>query len=148
VSRVYFNRERAEVKRVAGYILLVIAFLINIPLQAGIGVYGLVYAIRAFVDGNISTGIIAVAVTVICVAIAHFVVGRVLRPMNGLVTSLLGKTDVETISRDEREWRRKQAEKGYSEGKRSILDAEAQHIKDSLGAFPSSDLSRNRQRRG
>lgn len=147
MSRVYFNRERAEVKRVAGYILLVTAFLINIPLKAGITAYGLVNAIRAFVDGNISTGIIAVAVTVICVAIAHFVVGRVLRPLNGLVSSLLGKTDVETISRDEREWRRKQAEKGYSEGKRSILDAEAQHIRDSLGDSSSTGPTTNRQKR-
>jgi len=148
VSRVYFNRERAEVKRVAGYILLVIAFLINIPLQAGIGVYGLVYVIRAFVDGNISTGIIAIPITAVCVAIAHFVAGRVLTHLNGLVASLLGKTDVETTSRDQREWERKRVEKGYHDGKRSILDTEVQHVKDSLGVFPSSGLTRNRQKRG
>ena len=134
-------------KRVAGYILLVTAFLINIPLKAGITAYGLVYAIRAFVDGNISTGIIAVAVTVICVAIAHFVVGLVLTHLNGIVASLLGRTDVETTSRDQREWERKRVEKGYHDGKRSLLDADAQHVKDSLGAFPSSDLTRNRQKR-
>jgi hypothetical protein len=146
VSRVYFNRERAEVKRVAGYILLVIAFAINIPLQAGIGVYGLVYVIRAFVDGNILTGIIAIPVTAVCVAIAHFVAGLVLTHLNGLVASLLGKTDVETTSRDQREWERKRVEKGYHDGKRSILDAEVRHVKDSLGGMSVSDLARNRQK--
>lgn len=135
-------------KRVAGYILLVIAFLINIPLQAGIGVCGLVYAIRAFVDGNILTGIIAIPITAVCVAIAHFVAGHVLARLNGLVTSLLGKTDVETTYRDQREWERKRVEKGYHEGKRSILDAEVQHVKDSLGGISVSDLARNRQKGG
>ena len=145
---VYFKQERVEVKRVAGYTLLVIAFLINIPLQAGIGVYGLVYVIRAFVDGNILTGIIAIVVTAVCVAIAHLVAGLVSTRLNGLVASLSGKADVETTSRDQREWERKRVEKGYHEGRRSLLDADAQHIKDSLGAFPSSDLTRNRQKRG
>lgn len=148
VPRVYFNRERAEVKRVAGYILLVITFLIDIPLQAGIGVYGLVYVTRAFVDRNILTGIIAIPITAVCVAIAHFVAGLVLTRLNGLVASLLGRTDVETSSRDQREWERRRVEKGYYDGKRSILDADTQHIKDSLGAFPSSDLTGNRQKRG
>lgn len=135
-------------KRVAGYILLVIAFVINIPLQVGISVYGLVYVIRAFIDRNILIGIIAIAVTAVCVAIAHLVVGLLLTPLNGLIAFLLSKTDAETPSPDERERWRKQAEKGYFDGKRSILDADAQHIKDSLGAFPSSDLTRNRQKRG
>ena len=71
---VYFNQETVEVKRVAGYTLLVIAFVINIPLQAGIAIYGLVYAIRAFIDGNISTGIIAISIAAVCVVIAHFAV--------------------------------------------------------------------------
>jgi hypothetical protein len=136
------------VKRVVGYILLVIAFVINIPLQVGISVYGLVYVIRAFADRNILIGIIAVAVTAVCVAIAHLVVGFLLTPLNGLIAFLLSKTDVETPSPDERERWRKQAERGYFDGKRSILDAEVDHIKDSLGAFPSSDLTRNRQKRG
>lgn len=135
-------------KRVVGYILLVIAFVINIPLQVGISVYGLVYVIRAFADRNILIGIIAVAVTAVCVAIAHLVVGFLLTPLNGLIAFLLSKTDVETPSPDERERWRKQAERGYFDGKRSILDAEVDHIKDSLGAFPSSDLTRNRQKRG
>ena len=135
-------------KRVVGYILLVIAFVINIPLQVGISAYGLVYVIRAFADRNILIGIIAVAVTAVCVAIAHLVVGLLLTPLNGLIAFLLSKTDVEATSRDERERWRKQAERGYFDGKRSILDAEVDHIKDSLGAFPSSDLTRNRQKRG
>ena len=135
-------------KRVVGYILLVIAFLINIPLQVGISVYGLVYVIRAFADRNILIGIIAVAVTAVCVAIAHLVVGLLLTPLKGRTAFLLSKTDVKTTSRDQREWQRRQAEKGYFDGKRSILDAEVDHIKDSLGAFPSSDLTRNRQKRG
>ena len=135
-------------KRVAGYILLAITFLINIPLQASIGVYGLVYVIRAFVDGNILVGIIAIAVTAVCVAVAHFVADHVLTHLNGLVALLLGKADVEINSRDQREWERKRVEKGYRDGGRSILDAEVDHIKDSLGVFPSSDLARNRQKRG
>jgi hypothetical protein len=120
------------VKRVAGYILLVIVFVINIPLQVGISAYGLVYVIRAFVDGNILIGIVAIPLTALCAAIAHLVAGLVLTPLNGLVASLLSKTDVGTTSRDEREWRRKQAERGYTDRKRSITDAETEHIKDSL----------------
>ena len=135
-------------KRVAGYILLVIAFVINIPLQIGISVYGLIYVIRAFIEGSILVGIIAIPITAICVAIAHFLVGLILTPLNGLIASLLSKTDVETTSRDEREWQRRQAERGYRDRKRSIGDAEIEHIKDSLGVFPSSDLTRNRQKRG
>jgi hypothetical protein len=136
------------VKRVAGYILLVIAFVINIPLQVGISAYGLVYVIRAFIDGSILRGIIAIAIAVVCVTIAHLAVGFVLTPLNGLIAFLLSETDAETTPRDEREWQRRQAEKGYFDGKRSILDAEVGHIKDSLGVFPSSDLTRNRQKRG
>jgi len=136
------------VKRVAGYILLVIAFVINIPLQVGISVYGLVYVIRAFMDHNILIGIVAIAVIAVCVAIAHLVVGLLLTPLNGLIAFLLSKTDAETPSPDERELWRKQAERGYLDRERSILDAEVDHIKDSLGVFPSSDLTRNRQKRG
>lgn len=119
-------------KRVAGYILLVVAFVINIPLQVGIAVYGLVYVIRAFMDGNVLIGIIAIPITAVCVAIAHFAVGLVLTPLDSLIAFLLDKTDVETTSREKWEWQRKQAEKGYLDRKRSILDAEVEHIKDSL----------------
>jgi len=145
---VYFNQERAEVKRVAGYVLLAIAFVINIPLQAGIALYGLVYAIRAFIDGSILTGVIAVSITAVCVAIAHFAVRLVLTPLNGRAALLLSRTDVETPSRDQREWQRKQTEKGYFDRRRSVLDAEVQHIKESLGGISSSDVTRNRQERG
>ena len=148
MSEVYFNQGMIEVKRVAGYILLVIAFLINIPVQAGIAVYGLVYAIRAFLDGNISTGTIAILLTAACVAIAHFAVRLVLTPLKGRAASLLSKTDVETTHFEQREWQRKQTERGYFDRRRSILDAEVDHIKDSLGGISSSDVTRNRQKRG
>ncbi len=144
---VYFNQETVEVKRVAGYVLLVIAFVVNIPLQAGISVYGLAYAIRAFIDGNILTGTIAISIAAVCVAITHFAVRPVLTSLNGRAALLLSKTDVEPTSRDQREWERKQTEKGYFDRRRSILDAEAQHIKESLG-IPGDDLTRNRQQRG
>ena len=134
--------------RIAGYILLAIAFVLNIPLQIGISIYGLIYAIRAFIDGNILIGIIAILITAVCVVIAHFVVGLVAVPLNVTSAFLLGKTGVETTSHDEREWQRKQAEKGYFDGKRSILDAEVQHIKDSLGGISSSEHARNREKRG
>ena len=134
-------------KRVASYILLVIAFLINIPLQAGIAVYGIVHATRAFVDGNILTGTTAILLTAACVAVAHFAVGLLLRPLKGRAAFLLGKTGVETTCREQREWERKQAEKGYLDGRRSILDVEVQHIRDSLGDMSSPDLTRSRQKR-
>ena len=133
-------------KRVAGYVLLVIAFVVNIPLQAGIAVYGLVYAIRAFVGGNILTGIVAILIAAVCVALAHFAVRLVLTPLNGRAALLLSRTDVETTSRDQWEWQRKQTEKGYFDRRRSVLDAEVQHIKESLGV-PGDDLTRNRQER-
>jgi hypothetical protein len=142
------NPAYRKLKRVAGYILLTIAFVINIPLQIGISVYGLIYAIRAFIDGNILTAIIAILIAAVCMVVAHFVRGLVLMPLERRAACLLGKTDIETISRDEREWQRKQTEKGYFEGKRSILDAEVQHIKDSCGGIFSSDHARNRQKRG
>ena len=134
--------------RIAGSILLAIAFVLNIPLQIGISIYGLIYAIRAFIDGNILLGIIAILITAVCVVIAHFVVGLVAVPLNVTSAFLLGKTGVETTSRDEWEWQRKQTEKGYFDGKRSILDAEVQHIKDSLGGISSSEHARNREKRG
>lgn len=134
-------------KRVAGYILLAIAFVVNIPLQVGISIYGLVYAIRAFLGGDILTGIIAILIAAVCVVLAHFTCGLVLRPLNDLSASLLSKTDVETTHRDQREWERKQAEKGYTDRKRSLLDSEVQHIKESVG-IPGDDLTRNRQKTG
>jgi len=145
---VYFNQERAEVKRVAGYVLLAIAFVINIPLQAGIALYGLVYAIRAFIDGSILTGVIAISITAVFVAAAHFAVRLVLTPLNGLVASLLSKPDVEATCREQWEWQRRQAERGFLDTKRSILDAEVQHIEDSLGGIFSSDVTRSGQKRG
>ena len=87
-------------KRVAGYILLVIAFVINIPLQIGISVYGLIYVIRAFIDGSILTGIIAIPIAAICVGIAHLLAGLILAPLNGLIMLLLGKVDIEPQERE------------------------------------------------
>ena len=134
-------------KRVAGYILLVVAFVINIPLQVGIAVFGLVYVIRAFIDGNVLIGVIVILITAVCVAIAHFAVRLVLTPLKRRAALLSSNTDVETTHPEQREWQRKQTEKGYFDRRRSIGDAEVQHIKDSLGDS-SSDLTRNRQRRG
>ena len=68
--------------------------------------------------------------------------------VNGLIAFLLSKTDAKTTSRDQREWQRKQAEKGNPDTKRSILDAEVQHIEDSLGGIFVSGLTRNGERRG
>jgi hypothetical protein len=68
--------------------------------------------------------------------------------VNRLIALLLSKTDAKTTSRDQREWQREQAEKGDPDRKRSILDAEVQHIRDSLGGIFVSDLTRNGQRRG
>ena len=144
---VYFNPERVEVKRVAGYVLLIVSFLINIPLQVGISIYGLVYTIRAFVDGDILTGMIAISVAAVCVAIARLAVGLMLTPLNDLSASLLSKTDIETTCREQWEWQRKQTEKGNTDKKRSILDADVQHIKDSLGGILVGDLARDGQRR-
>jgi hypothetical protein len=144
---VYFNQERVEVKRVAGYILRAIAFAINIPLQAGISVCGLVYAIRAFIDGDISAGILDIPLTVACVAIAHLAVGPVLTPLNGRAAYLLNRTDVETTRSEQSGWERKQAENGYVGRRRSLLDAEVQHIKDSIG-ISGDDLAGSRRKRG
>ena len=127
---------------------MAIAFIINIPLQIGISVYGLIYAIRAFIDGSILTGIIALIIAAVCMVIVRFVGGLLLIPLEGEAASLLGKTDIETTCRDEREWQRKQTEKGYFDGKRSILDAEVQHIRDSSGDIVGTDHARNRQKRG
>ena len=68
--------------------------------------------------------------------------------VNRLIAFLLSKTDAKTTSRDQREWQRKQAEEGNFDRERSLLDAEVQHIKDSLGGIFVSDLTRNGQRRG
>ena len=119
-------------KRVAGYILLVIAFVINIPLQIGISVYGLIYVIRAFIEGSILVGIIAIPITAICVAIAHFLVGLILTPLNGLIAFLLSKTDVETGSHAEWERQRKQAEKEYLDREQAKSQAESEHAKAQL----------------
>ena len=68
--------------------------------------------------------------------------------VNRLIAFLFSKTDAKTTSRDQREWQREQPEKGNLDRKRSLLDAEVQHIKDSLGGIFVSDLMRNGQRRG
>ncbi len=134
-------------KRVAGYILLVVSFLINIPLQVGISIYGLVYAIQAFVGGDVLAGAIAISIAAVCVAIARLAVGLMLTPLNGLSASLLSKTDIETTCREQWEWQRRQTEKGNTDRKRSILDADVQHIKDSLGGILVADLTRDGRRR-
>ena len=61
-----------------------------------------------------------------------FGVGLVVVPLYVTSAFLFGKTDIETTSRDEREWQRKQTEKGYLEKGRSIGDAEIEHIRDCL----------------
>jgi len=97
------------VKRIAGYILLVIGILINWPLQIGIAIYGIVYIIRAFMEGSILLGIIAILVMGICVAIVRFLVGLIVAPLNVLILFLLSKTITETASHEESEQERKQA---------------------------------------
>jgi len=64
--------------------------------------------------------------------IVQLVVDLVWTPLNGLIAFLLSKTNIETTSLEQWEWQRKQAEKGYLDRKRSISDAEIEHIKDSL----------------
>jgi cytochrome c-type biogenesis protein CcmE len=133
------------VKRVASRILLVIAFVINIPLKVGIAIYGLVPIIGAFVAGDAIAGIFDIALVVACIAIVHFAGALVLTPLNDRIALLLGNTDVEMTCRDQREWERKQVGKGYFDGRRSVLDAEVQHIKESLGV-PGNEPARTRQR--
>ena len=130
-------------KRVAGHLLSGVAFVINIPLKVGIAVYGLAYVIGDFVEGNTITGILSIPLVVACVAIAHFAGALVLTPLNDRIALLLGNSDVEMTYREQWEWERKQGEKGYFEERRSVLDAEVQHIKESLGV-PGSEPSRTR----
>jgi len=133
-------------KRVAGRILSVVAFLINIPLKVGIAIYGLVYVIGAFVAGNTVEGILGIPLLIACVAIAHFAGALVRTLLNDRIAVLLSNTDAGITSREQWEWERRQAERGYFDGRRSLLDAEVQHIKESLGV-PGNGPAGNRQRR-
>jgi len=119
-------------KRIAGYILLAIGILINWPLQIAIGVYGIVYIVRAFMEGSILAGIIAIPVTGICVGIAHFLVNLVLAPLNILIATLLNKTITETASYEELEQQRKQAEREYLDREQVRTQAEFEHSKAQL----------------
>ena len=78
-------------KRAVGYFLLTIGFLINWPLQIGISIYGIYFIVRAFLDGSILIGIIALILTPFLVGITHFIVGLILLPLNGLGMVLIGK---------------------------------------------------------
>jgi len=69
-------------------LLIALGSVLGGIVYAGIAIYGIYYMVRAFIDGSILIGIITIPVTLLCIGIAHLIVGVISMPFIALLYKL------------------------------------------------------------
>jgi hypothetical protein len=127
-------------KRLFGYFLMGLGWLIFWPVQIGVAVYGIYYIVTAFINAGVIAGLISIPVTGICLAVFYLLVHVIATPYSALVSSLLG-----TEKRQRELWERQRKEqeaemladehlKGDSERRKALskLGMTSQEIEDKM----------------
>lgn len=80
-------------RKILGYLLFGLGFLILWPLQIGIGLYGLYFIIMIFIEGNILAGIISIFAVGFGVWLIRLIIGIASMPYVALVSWLLEREE-------------------------------------------------------
>jgi hypothetical protein len=113
--------------KVLGYLLYGLGLLVFWGVQIGLGLYGIFYIIKTFMEGGIIAGLISIPIVGVIIAVVSIILHFIAIPYTALVALLLGKTEEK-----EREIKRKQAEKEYLEAERAKYQIEQVHNLEAL----------------
>ena len=102
-------------KKLLGYLLMGLGFLILWPVRIGLVLYGLFYIVTTFVDAGVVAGLISIPIVVVILGVVHLIFFALTMPYTALVAFLLEEkkpNEYERI-RDsyEEEWRLASPEK-------------------------------------
>ena len=94
-------------KKVIGYFLMGLGWLIFWPAQIGVAIYGIYYIVKTFINAGVIAGLVGILITGICLTVFYLLVHFIAIPYSILVSSLLG---TEKRQRELRERQRKEQE--------------------------------------
>jgi hypothetical protein len=113
--------------KVLGYLLYGLGLLILWPIQIGLGLYGIYYIVKTFIEGGIIAGLISIPIVGIIIGVIAIVIHLVAAPYGASVYFLLGKNE-----KKERKILWKQAEKEYLEAEHAKYQIEQAHNLEGL----------------
>lgn len=76
-------------KKTLGYLLMGLVFFLNWILQIGLGIYGIYYIVKTFLNAGIVAGLICIFVVAFVLWVVHMIIGLISIPFVGLIASLL-----------------------------------------------------------
>lgn len=76
-------------KKLAGYVLMVLGFLIFWPLQIGLSLYGLFYIVTVFLDAGVIIGLLVIPLIGVGLGLIHLAISAVSMPIAHLTAVLL-----------------------------------------------------------
>jgi hypothetical protein len=79
--------------KVLGYLLLGLGLIVFWGVQIGLGLYGIFYIIKTFVEGGITAGLISIPIVGAIIAAVSIILHFIAIPYTALVALLLGKTE-------------------------------------------------------
>ena len=88
-------------KKALGYVLFGLGLVIFWPVQIGLGLYGLFYIVKTFLNGGVIAGLIAIPIAGISLFIIGMVIHIVASPYMILVSSLLERVKLTTAEREQ-----------------------------------------------
>ena len=99
-----------------GYLLYGIGLLIFWPVQIGLGLYGVFFIVKTFLNAGVVPGLISIPVVGISLGIVYLIIHVIATPYIVLVSSLLGKEKpqgnyYEIAKAYHREWEKANPEK-------------------------------------
>jgi len=110
-------------RKLFGYLLFGLGILIFWPIQIGLGIYGIFYIVKTFIDGGIVAGLISIPIVGVILLIVYMIIHLLAVPYIGLVRPL-----IESREREVSFWE-------SEEEKQEALNAhklEMEHIREQL----------------
>jgi hypothetical protein len=76
-------------RKLFGYLLFGLGILIFWPIQIGLGIYGIFYIVKTFIDGGIVAGLISIPIVGVILLIVYMIIHLLAVPYIGLVRPLI-----------------------------------------------------------
>ncbi len=76
-------------RKLLGYSLFGLGILIFWPAQIGLGIFGIYYIVKMFLDAGIVAGLITIPIVGVSLGIIHLILGAIAIPLAGLAARLL-----------------------------------------------------------
>ena len=77
-------------RKLIGYLLFGLGLLILWPIQIGLGIYGIFYIIKTFIDGGVVAGLISIPIVGVILLIVYMIIHLLAVPYMGIVGVLIG----------------------------------------------------------